>query len=342
MDIEKLISKILKQKGEVKVADIVKVTGFSRAYVNKIFKKLRGNGRVVLIGKANQARYVTIDKNALIKAKRNITNFQRTFINRGLSEDQVLDDIKRTSGIFVGSPKNVESILDYAFTEILNNAIEHSGSRIITVKMKRIADKEIIFSIIDNGVGIYHHIMKKEKLKNELAAIQDLTKGKLTTASSAHTGEGIFFTSKAADIMMIESGTKNLIFNNTMDDVFVEDIKHYKGTKVIFIITLNSKRNLSEIFKQYSGDSFEFDKTRVVVKLYKIDTQYISRSQGRRVVSSLDKFKTVVLDFKNVEIVGQAFVDEVFRVWQKQHPRIKFITKNANENINFMIKRALG
>lgn len=342
MDIEKLISKILKRKGEVRVADIVKVTGFSRAYINKAFKKLRGNGRVVLIGKANQARYVATDKNALTKAKRNITNFQRTFINRGLSEDQVLDDIKRTSGIFVGLPKNVESILDYAFTEILNNAIEHSASRTIIVKMKKLVGKEIIFSIIDNGIGIYRHIMKKEKLENELAAIQDLTKGKLTTAPSAHTGEGIFFTSKAADTMVIESGTKNLIFHNIMDDIFIEDVKHYKGTKVVFIITLNSKRNLSEIFKQYSGDSFEFDKTKVVVKLYKIDTRYISRSQGRRVVSGLDKFKTVVLDFKNVKTVGQAFVDEVFRVWKKQHPRIKFITKNVNSNIEFMIKRALG
>jgi aspartokinase len=69
---------------------------------------------------------------------------------------------------------------------------------------------------------------------------------------------------------------------------------------------------------------------------------YISRSQARRIMSGLDKFKTVVLDFDRVKTVGQGFADEVFRVWQKHHLNIKIIPKNTNENINFMIKRVLS
>ena len=78
------------------------------------------------------------------------------------------------------------------------------------------------------------------------------------------------------------------------------------------------------------------------IKLYKMDSEYISRSQARRILSGLYKFKTVILDFKGVETVGQGFADEVFRVWKLNYPDISIIPNNANENINFMINRALA
>ena len=48
----------------------------------------------------------------------------------------------------------------------------------------------------------------------------------------------------------------------------------------------------------------------------------------------------IILDFEDVKTIGQGFADEVFRVWKIKHPGVKIITKNANENIEFMIKRA--
>ena len=87
-------------------------------------------------------------------------------------------------------------MLDYAFTEILNNAIEHSGSPTIDFTIVRtIAD--IRFDIKDKGVGIWNNIMRKKRLSDHLEAIQDSFKGKQTTAPALHSGEGIFFTSKA-------------------------------------------------------------------------------------------------------------------------------------------------
>jgi len=76
------------------------------------------------------------------------------------------------------------------------------------------------------------------------------------------------------------------------------------------------------------------------VRLYKGASEYISRSQARRVVNGLDKFKTVTLDFKDVDTLGQGFADEVFRVWKLSHPGIDIAVENANENVEFMIKRA--
>lgn len=340
MNVQEIILKELKEKKEIKVVDIVKATGFSRVYISRILLKLRKEGKVVLIGKTDKARYVLAQKGAIEKAKKNIVNTRRILINKDLSEDIVLDEIKTDTGIFLDLPKNVSSILDYAFTEILNNAIEHSKSKTIESIMK--SNKEqVSFEVNDQGIGIFNNIMRKKNLKNELEAIQDLLKGKQTTLPKEHTGEGIFFTSKVADILTIRSSKKKLIFNNILGDIFIKDIKPIKGTKVTFFILLQSKTDLGKVFRQYTGDSFEFGKTKVQIRLFKIDTDYISRSQARRVMSGLEKFKTIVLDFSKVDTVGQAFADEVFRVWQNKHPYIKITFQNANENIDFMIKRAL-
>jgi len=341
MDIKKLILKELAKKKKIKVANIVKATGFSRAYVNRFFERLRNEGKIVLVGKANKAHYISAKKDVAVTAKKKILRVMRILRNINLSESVVLDEIKRDTGIFLDLPKNVVAILDYAFTEMLNNAIEHSGSEKIIVVMERDI-KSINFQIIDSGIGIFKNIIKKRKLKNELEAIQDLLKGKQTTAPKEHTGEGIFFTSKAADKLIIRGSDKKLIFDNMLKDIFIEDIKLIKGTKVKFEIGKNSKRNLNNLFKEYSGDAFEFSKTKVIVNLYEIDNIYISRSQARRVLSGLDKFKTITLDFKDVKTIGQAFADEVFRVWQNHHPNIEIIYKNADKNVLFMIKRALS
>lgn len=341
MNIKSLILNKISKHGETRVADIVKATGFSRAYINRFFQELRNEGKIILLGRANKAKYVLAKKEAVFAAKKQILKFHRILRNKDIHEDIVLDDIKKNTGIFLHLPKNVVNILDYSFTEMLNNAIEHSKSKTIEVIMKR--DKETVsFNVIDKGIGIFNNIIKKRKLKNELEAIQDLIKGKQTTMPEEHTGEGIFFTSKAGDILVIQSSKKKLIFNNILNDIFIKDIKNTKGTKVSFAIRVNSKRNLSLIFKEYSEDLFGFSKTKVIVKLYKMDTAFISRSQARRILSGLDKFKIIVFDFEDVDTVGQAFADEVFRVWKSRYSHIHISYRHANENIDFMIKRSLS
>jgi len=339
MNIRSLISKLLKKKKELKVADIVKATGFSRAYISRIFQELRKENKVVLVGKANKACYVSADKKTVSRAKSSILNVRRSLRNKNLSEDEILDKMKKDTGIFLNLSENTALIVDYAFTEMLNNAIEHSKSEKIDISASR--DKNFIqIDLIDAGIGIFNSIIKKRKLKNELEAIQELTKGKITTAPKEHSGEGIFFTSRVVDKLIIQGSNKKLIFDNILNDIFIRDIKRLKGTKITFFVRVGSKRRLENIFKEYAGETFEFAKTEVIVKLYKTDTNYISRSQARRILIGLEKFKTIILDFRNIDTIGQAFADEVFRVWQSRHPDIKIQYQNSNENIVFMIKRA--
>lgn len=341
MDIESLILRKIREKGRIKAADIVKATGFSRAYINRFFQELKNQGKIILVGRANNAFYLPADKQAVSRIKKSILSVRKILRNKNLSEDLVLREIKQDTGIFSDLSENVSDVLDYAFSEILNNAIEHSKSFRIEIQMRR-EKGQVFFNIRDWGVGIFNNIMKKRKLKSELEAIQDLLKGKQTTAPKEHSGEGIFFTSKAADLLVIQSSAKKLIFNNILDDIFVREVKKTKGTRVSFTIAIGSKTNLGRIFKQYSAEAFVFNKTVSKISLYKLDSAFISRSQARRVLSGLEKFRKIVLDFKGVETVGQAFADEVFRVWQSRHPNIDIEYNNAGENIIFMIRRALG
>lgn len=336
-DIKKLILGRLLRKKRLKVADIVRATGFSRAYINRFFQELKNNKKIVLMGKANKAHYVLAKEAG--KSKKKVLSVKRILKNIDLLESNVLDEIKKDSGIFSNLSKNVSSILDYTFTEMLNNAIEHSQTKEIVVLIEK-KKTSIKFKVVDFGIGIFNNIMKKKKLKNKLEAIQDLTKGKQTTAPREHSGEGIFFTSKVGDKLVICGSNKKIIFDNLLNDIFVSDINQIKGTRVEFEISINSKRDLIKVFKQYSSKGFGFSKTKVVVDLYKIDSIYISRSQARRVLAGLEKFKTIMLDFKDVETIGQGFADEVFRVWQNHHPKIKINYQNANKNVIFMIERS--
>jgi anti-sigma regulatory factor (Ser/Thr protein kinase) len=340
IDVKTLILEKIQLQKQIKSSQIVKETGFSRAYVNRIFQKLRDEGQIILLGKANRAVYVLAEKEALDEAKHQILEFREVFENKNLSEDDVLKRIKNESGILLELKNNVSEIINFSFLEMVNNAIEHSQSGEVTVAMSK--EKDIItFSVIDTGIGIFNNIKNKFDLTDNLSAIQFLLKGKQTTMPDSHSGQGIFFSSKMADaFMIVSSGKKIRFFNkNDLNDVFIENVKDEPGTQIYFVVSLNSDRSEQAVFEKFTNhDTFEFSKTHILIKLYEISKNPLSRSEARRVMIGLNNFKEIILDFKNVDSIGQSFADEIFRVWQKNHPDIKITYINAVENVEFMIK----
>jgi anti-sigma regulatory factor (Ser/Thr protein kinase)/predicted transcriptional regulator len=337
MELRTIILNTIKKQGQVTTADIVRQTRLSRAYAQRFLKNLADEGVIFLMGKANQARYIMSSKKG--ESIEKPLRVHRIVLNKDLAEDKVLHQIKEKSAIFQGVAANISSIVDYAFTEMLNNAIEHSTSEKIDLIIMKTAT-DIRFTVADRGVGIFINIMKIKHLHTTIEAIQDLLKGKETTAPDAHSGEGIFFTSKVADLLTIKSFEKKLVFDNLGQDIYIKDVQSVKGTKVDFVLGLKSQKKLADLFNKYTDDSFQFSKTAVKVKLYHQDVDYVSRSQARRILAGLEKFKTIELDFKDIKTIGQAFADEVFRIWQSAHKDVKFVVKNANENVMIMIQRA--
>jgi hypothetical protein len=286
----------------------------------------------------------------IVQSRRHIYIYRNSSAIGDLSEDAVWEtDIKKHLG---GFPDNVRRMWTYGFLEIFNNAIEHSQGKEIRV----IIDENVIFHtliIADNGIGIFKNIKAKLKLLEEKDALLELTKGKRTTDKIRHSGQGIFFVSKIFDDFMIASGgiifssspVKNKLEGNSdANEPRREDLAKIGKTKFSTLVQMrlanDSKKHIKTIFDEFSTEiPGDFDKTVVPVHMAGSD-DLISRSQARRVLSGLELFKEVILDFKDVAYIGQAFADEIFRVFPNMNPNTSITARNANTEIQHMINRA--
>lgn len=317
--------------------------GVSRQYATRLIAELVEEKKLLKFGSRRDAFYVLPE---YAKKHKELFPFvfRATFKNSRLEEHKVLDRIERAFPLLLRLPENVKSIFTYAFSEMFNNAIEHSTSKRIGVEIS-IEKGILLFIVKDSGVGVFKNVMQKRHLNTELEAIQDIMKGKTTTMPKSHSGEGIFFTSKAGDLFELDSFDYQLVVDNEIPDVFVHKTnKTKRGTQVTFKIKTNSKRHLADIFKEFTdvtgGDDLGFDKTKIQIKLYTMSGVHISRSQARRVLTGLEKFKHIIFDFDQVPVVGQAFADEVFRVFHHAHSKIVLEETNMNEGVKFMVDRA--
>lgn len=239
-------------------------------------------------------------------------------------------------------PDNVQRMWQYAFTEMMNNAIEHSGAKTIRVRIEQNAVHTEI-CIADDGVGIFENIRAYvERVKKEEITLKEasslLLAGKFTTDHSHHSGEGIFFTSHLMDRFVISSD-RTVFSRDSFDDRQTEHTRDEKGTTVKMSLSNHSKKELREVFNRFSDDDYEFTKTSIpVAHMFACDP--VSRSEARRLCEMLTPFRQATLDFSGVEFIGQAFAHEIFAVFQSQNPEFVLMVENAGEAVEKMIRRA--
>jgi anti-sigma regulatory factor (Ser/Thr protein kinase) len=298
---------------------------------------LIAEGRVVKRGATKGALYVPAGGVDRVAPPRSVA---KAYALAGLAEDRVLRDLSTALALSRSLGAKANAILRYAFTEILNNAIEHSNARRCLVTLS-VGPYECVFRIRDHGIGIFRSISSKLGLPDEETALGELLKGRTTTMKERHSGEGIFFVSKAADSLEIGSHRILLRFDNKKKDTEVEQVRLIRGTDVRFSIANRSRRDLTELFAQYSPEEsdYQFQRTRVLVRLYM--KEYVSRSEARRFLSGLEKFREVILDMNRVGRLGQGFADEVFRVFPALNPGIVVRTENANSVVRQMIRHVV-
>ena len=241
-----------------------------------------------------------------------------------------------------GLKENIVKICEYGFTEIVNNAIDHSNGKVLQIVMRR-SLKDILFIVVDDGVGIFRKIKTVYNLSDERQAILELSKGKLTTDPSKHTGQGIFFSSRIFDGFFIDS--YGLVFSHRSDgseDFLYDAKKPTNGTEVYMSIDVNSPKKLKEVFDEFASPTdYSFDKTIVSVKLVQYEGEsLLSRSQAKRLMSRVEEFRMAMLDFEGVQSIGPAFADEIFRVYKSQHPNLKLRPIHASKEILNMIEGA--
>lgn len=231
-------------------------------------------------------------------------------------------------------PENVRRIWSYAFSEMINNVIDHSESESADILIRQNYLSTLVM-IKDYGVGIFGKIKEFFNLSSLDEAVSELFKGKITTDSKNHSGEGIFFTSKMVDTFYIVSDGK-VFTNNVYDDSITYELgEGKKGTTVIMELSNFSNKTPKEVFDLYADVDGGFVKTVLPIKNI-FDTDPISRSQAKRLCNRLDSYKEVVLDFNGVQWMGQGFAHQIFVVFAGQNKGIKLTPINMNEDVKRM------
>jgi anti-sigma regulatory factor (Ser/Thr protein kinase) len=310
----------------------------SAVAVQKHLRQLAELGKIIKGGNTRGTRWVLAPENI----------FKETFLlKEGLDEDLIFRKFIEPKLLPQNLASNVLSIIRFGFTEMVNNVIDHSLAKKLEIELTITRDV-VSIKIKDNGIGIFLKLQKSLKLGDIREVILELTKGKVTTDPHRHTGEGIFFTSRAFDSFCLESNGMLYLRDNLINDFTInqkkEDEEISAGTLVSLRISTTAPTVLHKIFDQYTDrETFQFNRTHILVELAKDgQAEFISRSQAKRILNGLEKFDHVTLDFRNVEAVGQGFVDEIFRVFSNAHPKTKFEVVNANDNVRFMINRGLA
>ena len=204
---------------------------------------------------------------------------------------------------------------------------------------KPIKTRRIIF---DPKILVRENLEKLEGIVKKLEsgevplddAIKELFKGKVTTNTTNHSGEGIFFTSQIMDKFYISSS--NRIFTRSKLENDTLKCSNNNGTLVFMTLANRTRKSVSDVFNKYSSVDEGFNKTEVNIKSV-FDNDPISRSQAKRLCQGLEKFDEIILDFEGVDFIGQGFAHQLFVVFQNLYPNIIIETENTNDNVLLMI-----
>lgn len=329
------IKKIITQMGEnpeqFNAGDFARREGISIQSVYRYLKSMEEN-RVIQKKKAGRKNVYQLREESA----------QKTLALNNLSEDAVWKTfVEPFFSSLSAVPKENMSI---AFTEMLNNAIDHSGGNSVEICLCRDAYQASVL-ISDDGIGIFKKIADAMGLEEKSFAVLELAKGKFTTDPESHTGEGVFFSSKMMDDFAIVSDGIVFLGPTSSDSPWVSTTNtQIAGTTVFMRIRNDHEQSAKEVYDAFTQapEDYGFSKTVVPVRLLEYGDEkplVISRSQAKRLMVRFERFENIVLDFEGIDSIGQGFADELFRVFVNQHPGTKLMPVNCSAAVKQMIQR---
>jgi anti-sigma regulatory factor (Ser/Thr protein kinase) len=241
---------------------------------------------------------------------------------------------------FFNLPPQVARLAQHAFTELLNNAIDHSGGTQVAVSLRQTA-LHLQLLVSDDGCGLFQRLQQNFGIEDADLAMLELSKGKLTTAPQAHTGRGLFFSARLADVCDLHANRQAYQYRGwERRSWFRNKALPRQGTSVYLAFALDTTRTLDHVLRQHSasGQGYGFDTTQVPLQLVTgLQTGLESRAQAKRVATRLEQFKKAEVDFTGVAELGHAFADELFRVYAQQHPGVQLVPTGMAPRVAAMV-----
>ena len=237
-------------------------------------------------------------------------------------------------------PVHVAQLAQHAFTELLNNAVEHSGGTGVTVSMRQ-TPLHLQMLVSDDGRGIFNAIGETFQISDPAQAMLELAKGKLSTRPDAHNGRGLFFTARLADIIDLHANGAAFQQRDWQREQWQPTRPACRqGSTVYVAICVDTERRLDDVLRRYSLDGLGYAFERTVVPLRLATGPQVdlaSRAQARRVAARLQRFRRVELDFDGLAEVGHGFVGELLRVFHQQHPEVDMVPVNMSPRVAALV-----
>ena len=242
---------------------------------------------------------------------------------------------------FFNLPREVNRMTQHAFCELLNNAVDHSEGTSVTVSLRQ-TQSHVQLLVSDDGRGVFDKIHEAFSLDDPTLAMLELSKGKLTSQPQRHTGRGLFFTSKLADIFDLHANERAFQRREWEGGGWTPGRALLRqGTSVYAAIALDTTRTLDGVLRAYSADGqgMAFERTVVPLRLITSTTAGLeSRAQARRVTARLNQFRRAEVDFTGVTNIGHGFADELFRVFAIQQPAFELVPVNMSPEVATMVE----
>jgi anti-sigma regulatory factor (Ser/Thr protein kinase) len=325
--IDDAIDALIASTGQVTSGQVARASGMTRQAAHYHLRRLADAGRLLQVGAGRGSRYVLP------------VDFHRAYSLQGLGEDAVWEEVIEEVRPVAEAPPIAAKVLRFAFTEMVNNAIDHSGGT--TVEVDVAGAPRYFFRVADDGVGVFRHFGSRLGF-DDLSAAFELTKGKRTTAPARHSGQGIFFTSRIVDRFGLEANGIRLTVDNDLKDFALGESSVHEGTTVWWEVEPQTTSDPADVFAEYTDEeTLEFARTRIPLRILG-GPSFISRAEAKRVAEGLERFDEVILDFTGVTDVGQAFADELFRVWASDHPGTRLVAVSASPVIDKLLRSVAG
>ena len=343
------IAALLERGRPLSAAEIARRLKVTRPTVSRHLTAMIEDGRVAKEGGGKRVRFrngfagmavsedeVPTDRKDIGTPPPSSLSFVRRYPRAVISEDRVWQELLSLHPVLGRLSVPARELFRIRLHRDAQQRHRALAGREVEVCFSQASDDTLSFEIQDDGVGLFQSLRRSLRLGSVEEAVKKLSQSRLPPLPDGRVAAGLFFSSRAARRFEVDSNGFRWMVDNQSGSTAAASAGPRKGTRVRFQGELQPRRTLAELFARYSEHTI-VHKTRVVVTL---GTSFISRKEAQRLLAPLERFHTVVLDFKDVKEIGQGFADEVFRVWPSSHPHVTLEPINMSPVVSLMIDHA--
>ena len=236
-------------------------------------------------------------------------------------------------------PQNVREISEFAFGALFHNIHDHATATRLNYKIY-ISHNDVHLIISDNGIGLFQGIADALHFDDVQIAAVEIAKGHVTSDPKNHAGDDLMVVIQMFDEVEISSSSISLKYNNDKNDWVLDQSKQQSGTRIHLRIRTNSRRTCQDVFTNIFEKFAKF--THIPVKLAQSKGEQLnSREQADNLLHNIKKLNGVEFDFKNIDLVGPAFADELVRKTLEKNREMDIKWINSTQLVDVLMSRAI-